>query len=300
MITGIDKRAMQARSTRNVFVMVLVLNLLVTVGKLVWGFSTHTLTMMADGFHSLLDASANVVAIVGLSISFKPADSGHPYGHKKFEALTAIAISFFMFLASFEILGEALHRVVSKTVLVPQVGLVSYVIMLLTLAINILVARYEGKKARELDSRLLEADVKHTLSDVLSTLTVLATLVAVQLKMPWFDLIAALGIVVIILKAGVGIILDNFGTLVDAAILDPGFVEKLVHQVPGVTSCHKIRSRGMHDHIFLDLHIQVPSSLSVEEAHRISYQVEEKLIAAGGGIVDVLVHIEDDCHVLRF
>lgn len=60
--------------------------------------------------------------------------------------------------------------------------------------------------------------------------------------------------------------------------------------------CHKIRSRGMQDHIFIDLHVEVSKHLSVPEAHSISYLVEEKLIAAGNGIVDVIVHIEEENH----
>lgn len=294
-----QSQSLQANKARNVFAVVLALNLAIAAGKLVWGFHSQTLSMLADGFHSLLDASANILAIVGLSISFKPADTTHPYGHRKVEALAAVGISFFMFLASFEVLGEAVHRLFSTDAKLPVVGAVSYGVMFITILTNIFVARFENRKAKQLGSKLLGADVKHTFSDLLSSIAVITTLIAVQLKMPWFDTFAAMVIVVIIFKAGLTIIMDHLGTLVDAAILDPGFVEKLVLEVPGVTSCHKIRSRGMRDHIFLDLHIQVPGALSIEEAHRISYQVEEKLLHADGGIADVVVHVEEDGHAFQ-
>ncbi|MBZ0188318.1 MAG: hypothetical protein K8F91_18860, partial [Candidatus Obscuribacterales bacterium] len=100
-------------------------------------------------------------------------------------------------------------------------------------------------------------------------------------------------IVVAIFKAGYGIITSNLGTLVDAVALDTTSVSDLVSSVDGVLSCHKIRSRGMQDHIFLDLHVQVPGCLSVEEGHKIAYAVEEKLKQNLEGVVDVVVHIEE-------
>ncbi len=288
------ERMNDLRKARGVFVVTLLLNLLVTGGKLTWGFMTGTLSMVADGFHSLLDASANVVGIVGLNISLKPPDSDHPYGHRKFEALASIVISGFMFLASFQVLQEAVHRIFSRDAHVPSVTAVSYFIMVGTLLVNLFIARYEKKKSQELASSLLAADSKHTMSDVYSSLTVIASLVGIQMHLDFLDVVASLVIVVVIFRAGFSIILAQLGTLVDEAVLDPVNVEKMVLSVPGVTGCHKIRSRGMDDHIFLDLHVQVPRHLSIEEAHEISFQVEERLRSIGGGIVDVLVHIEDD------
>lgn len=293
-MTDWTARSEQLRQARHVFVLTLGLNLLVAVAKLALGFSTNTLAMIADGFHSLLDASSNVIGIVGLSISLKPPDSGHPYGHRKFEALASICISFFMFLAGFEVLSEAMRRLLSGTPHVPLVGPLSYFVMFATMGINLLVSRYESRKGKEYKSDLLVADSKHTLSDVFVSLTVIGTLLAIQLKFTLLDLLASLAIVVVIFRAGFGIIMTHLGTLVDAAILDPSYVEKLVMEVPGVTGCHKIRSRGMRDQIFIDLHVQVPRHLSIEEAHTLSFKVEEKLKQAAGGVVDVLVHIEDD------
>src|SRR4029453_1498797 len=221
MITNWAIRSEELRKARHVFVLTLGLNLVVALCKLVMGFLSGTLAMMADGFHSLLHASSNVIGILGLSIAIKPPDAGHPYGHRKFEAVASIIISFFMFLASFEVLSEALRRILSKAPHLPEVGPASYLIMIATLAINLFVSRYEAKKGRELRSPLLLADSKHTLSDIYVSLAVIATLVAVQLKFPLFDLLASLAIVIVIFRAGFGIIMAHLGTLVDAAILDP-------------------------------------------------------------------------------
>lgn len=281
------------KEARTVFVQTLGLNLLVSFSKLGIGISTNTLSMTADGFHSLLDASSNILGIIGLTISSKPADEGHPYGHRKFEALAAIGISFLMFLACFEVLSEAVKRVMSQGS-APETTPVSYVVMVVCIIINVLVSRYESKKGAELHSRLLEADSKHTLSDVFVSIGVIASLLAVNFKFYFVDVVASLLIVLVIFKAGYEIIQAHLGILVDAVALEPEEVETLVLKVPGVISCHKIRSRGLEDHVFIDLHVQVSGHISVEEGHKIAYQVEELLMKKISGVEDVMVHIEED------
>lgn len=291
------------KAARRVFVYTLFLNLAVAISKLIWGFISNTLSMVADGFHSLLDASANIVGIIGITISAKPPDSDHPYGHRKFEALAAIFISFLMFLSSFEILSECFKRVTGGQGDVPVVTIQSYAIMLITMAVNIGVSKYESARGKQLQSELLIADSKHTFSDVFATVGVLVSLVSVQMNFPVVDVIASLVIVAIILRAGFVIVMTHQGSLLDAAIADPEQIEKLVLSTPGVVGCHKIRSRGMRDSVFVDLHALVLPNLPTAQAHEISSSIENRLRAAGLGIVDVLVHIEtalpdkpDTCH----
>ncbi|MGD9682557.1 MAG: cation diffusion facilitator family transporter [Candidatus Obscuribacterales bacterium] len=281
------------RQARTVFWQTLFLNLIVSASKLFCGFKTGTLSMVADGFHSLMDASSNIVGILGLTIAIEPADRGHPYGHRKFEALAAIGISFLMFLAGSEVVKEVFNRITSPESVSLRVEPVSYVVMIASIIISILVSRYEKGKAEALGSNLLAADAQHTMSDVYASLGVIAALLAAQMKINIIDLVASVVIVIAIFKAGYGIITANMGILVDAVVLDESEVEAIVCQVEGVISCHKVRSRGMKDHIFLDLHVQVPGHISVEEGHQIAYAVEERLKERLDGVVDVVVHIED-------
>lgn len=279
---------------QGVFGVTLFFNLLVSLSKLFWGYHTHTLSITADGFHSLLDAVANVVGIVGLNISMKPADHNHPYGHRKFEAIASMVISFFIFLTCFEIAGEGFSRFFSPQHSHPQISPASYGIIGFTLLINLWVTWYENKKGKELKSDLLLADAKHTLSDCLVSISVLFSMAAVQLGFLWADTVLALIVALIILKVGFELIMIHFSALTDEAVLDPQEISAVVLAVPGVLDCHKIRSRGMRDHVFIDLHIQVDPQLTVKEAHGISYRVESRLAEAFDGQVrEVLVHVEE-------
>ncbi len=278
----------------------LLLNLIVTACKLIWGLMSHSLSMTADGFHSLLDATSNVVGILAMGHADKPADSGHPYGHRKLEAIAAMVISFFIFSAAVQILKEAVVRFLegpnhTHTIVTPM----SYGIMFGTLAINWLVTQYEHRQGLLLQSDLLLADAEHTRSDVYASLAVIGSLVAVQLNVGWLDAVLALVIVWYVGRAGYRIIVRHMGVLMDEAVLDPKQVHPVVLAVPGVVSTHRIRSRGMLDHVFLDLHIQVDPDISLRKAHQLSHQVEEALQGHFNGqdgranVIDVLVHVEE-------
>lgn len=284
----------RGKKARVVFAVTLALNLAVAMAKLLTGLASGSLSMVADGVHSLFDSFSNVIGIITLTISIKPADINHPYGHRKFEALAAMAISFFMFAGSFEVLSEAARRAFDSGPSRAHIDAVAYFVMGITLAINILVSRYENKMGKKLGNRLLVADSLHTRSDIYASLTVVASLMAMQLNFPMFDTIASLVIVALILRAGYSVITEHLGTLVDEAVIDAKEIEQIVMQVPGVKGCHKIRSRGLNDHVFIDLHVQVSRQLSIEQAHSISFAVEERLQTIVKGVVDVLVHIEDD------
>jgi cation diffusion facilitator family transporter len=294
MITTPSSSINPLKAAQGVFILTLGFNLLVSISKLAWGYHTHTLSITADGFHSLLDAVANVVGIVGLSISMKPADHNHPYGHRKFEAIASMLISFFIFLTCFEIAGEGFSRFFSPQHTHPQISPISYVIIVVTLMINLWVSWYENKKGKELKNDLLLADAKHTFSDCLVSVSVIVSMIAVQWGFYWADTLLALIVALIILKVGFDLIMTHFSALTDEAALDPTEISAIVMAVPGVMDCHKIRSRGMRNDVFIDLHIQVNPALTVKEAHSISYQVEETLENSFDGRVnEVLVHIEE-------
>lgn len=282
------------QAAQRVFWITLSLNLLISGAKLYWGYQSNTLSLTADGYHSLLDAVANIVGIVGLSFSGKPADHNHPYGHRKFEAVASMVISFFIFLTCFEIVNEGVARFFSTIHTHAVITVMSYVVMVGTLAVNVWISWYERREAKRLGNDLLLADAQHTLSDCLVSASVLVSMILVQIGFQWADTAVALVVGIIILKVGFELIITHLSALTDEAVLAPDEVQAIVLDVPGVLGCHKIRSRGMQNHVFIDLHIQVNPNLTVKEAHTISYAVEERLEQAfHGRVSDVLVHVEE-------
>jgi cation diffusion facilitator family transporter len=269
---------------------VLVLNLLVAVAKIALGYFSGAVSILSDGFHSLADASSNVVALVAVSAAQLPADENHPYGHRKYETMASIGILMFMLLVLSEVARNAIVHLRAPGMLraIPM-GVVT---MLATLVVNVLVVRYESSAGRRLRSELLGADAKHTKSDVWTTLAVLAALTGVWLGYPILDPIAGLIVSVFIGYACWQIAREASGILADEIVFPEEDIRSIVESVPGVVGTEKIRTRGPADNVFVDLHLWIDGLTPLGEAHALSHVVKDKLMARFPEIVDVVIHIE--------
>ncbi|TYP47014.1 cation diffusion facilitator family transporter [Thermosediminibacter litoriperuensis] len=269
---------------------VLGLNLSVALMKILLGYNISSSSMVADGFHSLSDASTNIIGLIGAAIASKPADETHPYGHRKFETFTATGIALMLFLVSFNIIKSGIERLLHPQI--PEVSSFSIIIMLITLAVNIAVILYESREGKKLHSHILVSDAAHTKSDVYVSLSVIAGLVAVKLGYPVVDPLISFVIALLILKAGIEIIKDTSRVLCDAAVIDPEKITSFVRGIKGVVDCHRVRTRGREDDFSMDLHILVNPSMTVEESHRLHHSIEEEIRRNFKGAHHILIHIE--------
>lgn len=268
------------------------LNIAVAVGKIAYGYWASALAIRADGFHSLTDASNNIVGIVSVAWAARPADRGHPYGHQKIELAAAGFVGALLMLVAYDVVHSAVGRMLGEANVAPMLDRSSYVVLIGTLLVNIGVAAYEGKRAKDLSSSFLASDATHTKSDVAVTLGVLASVVLVRSGYPWADVGAALLVAGFIGWAGIDIVRKNWGYLADSAQLDRDSVESTVLSVPGVASAHRIRTRGVPGAVYVDLHIQIAPHLNVVEAHEVTHWVIDAIKAQFPNVRDVLVHTE--------
>ncbi len=275
---------------RKVLVRILFLNLAVALAKVVYGQLSGSISILSDGFHSLTDAASNVVALVGLRLAHKPPDANHPYGHRKFETLAAGGIALFLLVVVVEVAQAAFFRFRSGGA--PSVTVASFAIMGVTLLLNVAVVRAERKAARRLSSELLLADARHTQSDVLTSLAVIAALAGSALGFPILDPLAAVVVMGFIGYAGFNIAKDAASILSDAIAISEEGVRRVVESVPEVLGCHHIRSRGSADHAFLDLHVWLDGSTPLTQAHAVSHQVKDLLMERYPQIADAIIHIE--------
>jgi cation diffusion facilitator family transporter len=269
---------------------ILLLNLLVAVAKIAFGWWSGAVSILSDGFHSLTDSASNVVALVGIRLARQPADASHPYGHRKFETLASAAIFVFLLLVLVEVLRTAVTRLWAGGV--PDVTRASFVVMGSTLAVNLGVVWYETRAARRLKSELLLADATHTRSDVLTSLTVIAALAGVAWGWPILDSLAAIVVAGFIGYAGFQIARSVADILADRVVMDEDQLRRVIAAVPGVLGCHQIRTRGTADHIFLDMHLWMRPDMPLFEAHALSHIVKDRLMDQFPALQDVIIHIE--------
>ncbi|MDH5776008.1 MAG: cation diffusion facilitator family transporter [Nitrospirota bacterium] len=279
---------------RRILWWVLLLNLVVAAAKWVYGVITQSLGMQADGLHSSFDGLSNVVGLFGLWLASPQPDADHPYGHKKFETLAAGAIGGFLVLTCLYLLWKAYRSWTMD--LHPEVTLISFMIMFITMSINIFVTKWERQKGKELKSDILTADSYHTASDVLTSLSVLAGLLAIQAGYPFIDPLVAVVIAGVIAWTAIIVLKDVLSSLTDRIRLDPQEVQTAVMTIPGIFDCHDIRTRGLANHVFVDLSIHVDPTWSVEQAHVLATDVEAFLLTQFDSVEDVVVHIEPEGH----
>jgi cation diffusion facilitator family transporter len=282
--------ASRARSVARVLWSILGLNVLVAVAKLAYGYRSHAIAITADGLHSLLDGMSNVVGLVGLAVASRPPDANHPYGHRKYETFAALGVAAMLFVGCREILASSLDRL--RHPRLPEVDTAGFVVLFVTIAINLFVVIYERRAARRLNSELLLSDAAHTGSDVLASVLVLVSFALAPLRHRWVDLATGLVIVGLILRSGWEILRSTLSTLSDERRIDPALVEAAALEVPGVREAHNVRSRGASDDIHLDLHILVDPGMPIARAHALGHSVEQRLRARWRGLTDVVVHVE--------
>jgi cation diffusion facilitator family transporter len=277
---------------RKVLIYTLILNALVAVAKVVYGLMTNSVAMMSDGFHSVFDGTSNVIGLIGIWIASHPPDEKHPYGHKKYETLFTIIIAVMLFTTCFEILKkvyQSFHEY-HKT----NVTQTSFLIMLVTMGVNIFVMFYEKRKGKLLGSEFLIADAKHTKSDILVSLTVIISLIFTRMGYNRADVIVGLIIAFFIARIGYEILKNASDVLVDTVCLDTSAIEFIVNSIEGAKGCHNIRTRGSMNSIYLDLHILVDKNMSIEDSHRIADNIEEKIKKEFPSVIDIVVHIEPE------
>lgn len=285
------------RQVKRVLWAVLFLNLAVAAAKFTYGLISGSAAMQADGIHSIFDSAGNVVGLIGLAIASRPADEGHPYGHAKFETYASVGIGLLLLFAAFEIGSTALGSFANGEHSV-TVTPVSFVVMLVTLCINLLVTWYEHRQGKKLRSEILIADASHTLSDALVSIGVIVGLVLVLLGFPLADSVVALIVMVIILYTAFGVFKQAFATLSDRARIPEKDIYDAVMKIDRVKEAHRIRTRGTSGEVYLDLHVLVDPQMSVHDAHLQSEKVEFVLKDAFPQITEVLVHIEpNDGHI---
>lgn len=274
---------------RTVLVVTMLLNFVAMAIKIAAGLATGALSVVADGLDSLFDGLSNLVGLAGLFAASKPPDAEHPYGHRKFETIAALSISFLLFLTCWQLLEAAWERYTLETS--PLVNTWIVFAMLVSMAIQAGTSLYELRAGRRLNSEVLVADALHTRASVLVSFSVLVGLVLVRLGYPKADPLLAAFVAVMIAKIGIDILRETLPVLVDRASVDPNLIAGVVEKIGGVESFHRVRSRGAGGSAAVDLHVRVSPDKTVQEADAIAHEVRRRLLALQE-VNDVTVHIE--------
>lgn len=275
---------------RKVLIITLLLNVFVMGLKVVVGYWTGSLSLLADALHSVTDSANNVLGLVAIKFSSPLPDREHPYGHNKFEAVGALGIAAFLGIACFEIIQGAVERIIKGGEPV-RVSPIELWLLLIVLGVNIFVAFYERNVGRRVGSSILVADATHTMSDVWVTISVIGGLIGVWLGYQLLDVLLAFPVALLVFWSGWSVLKENLPWLVDQMAIAPEIIHTIAVSVPGVLNCHDIASRGVIGRqVFIEMHLIVDAR-DVETAHIITEEVERQLEQRFSP-VRILIHVE--------
>lgn len=264
--------------------------LLLTIGKLIFGYLLDSSSLIADGFNNLSDIVGNVALLIGLHLASQPADEDHRFGHWKIEDLSSLITSFIMFLVGFQVLIQTIQKILSgnETSIDPLgaiVGLVSAMVMFS-------VYFYNKRLSKKVKSSALVAASKDNLSDALTSLGTSVAIIATSLHFPIIDQLVAIIITFFILKTAYDIFMEATFSLSDG--FDQSQLrqyETAILEIPKIAAVKSQRGRTYGSNIYLDIVLEMNPDLSVYESHDITEQVE-KMLSERFSVYDIDIHVE--------
>lgn len=269
----------------------IVLNIILSVFKMIFGAITKSISIVADGINNLFDAFSSIISLVGFKISGKPADKDHPFGHGRIEYISALTLAFFIIVMGVELIKSSAEKFSDPEKVIFSVP--ALVVLVCSILGKIWLAYFNTKVGKKINSVAVNAVVTDSIGDIAATT---GTLIALILsKFTDFPVDAVMGIIValVVIYAGIGIIRDTMGPLLgeppDGEIVKAIEAEVLSHE--GVVGIHDLvlHSYG-HSKIIGSLHAEVPANMDIMDSHDIIDNIEAELKNKMG--IEISIHMD--------
>lgn len=259
--------------------------------KLAAGIISGSVSIISEAIHSSMDLIAALIAFFSVKVSDNPPDSRHPYGHGKVENISGVIEAILIFIAAAWIIFEATKKLAGGTIELESVG-IGTLVMIISALVNTFVSMRLYKVAKETGSVALEADALHLKTDVYTSAGVAAGLGLIMLTgIKWFDPVVAILVALFIVFESYQLLKRAFSPLLDTAWKENDIqeLEGRLHNL-GV-KYHGLRTRVSGNYLFIDLHVEIPETVSVGDAHRYCDKIEDDLNGFYRNL-NVTIHVE--------
>jgi len=270
----------------------ILVNTLLFVGKYIAGVSTGSVALIADSWHTLSDSISSVVLLVGIWFAQKPADKEHPFGHGRMELVVTLFIGFLLGLIAVNFFKESYERLLSKEVI--EYSNFAIIITIVSIVAKELIAQYSFAIARKTESKALKADGWHHRSDAISSVIILAGIFLAPYVW-WIDI--ALGFIVsaFILYTAIEIVWETI-----SGVIGENADDDLVRDVKSICNSVLSKDAGVHHihlhnygiHKEITLHIALPNTMNIAEAHEITNNMELQIRTQLG--IEATIHIDPE------
>ena len=269
----------------------IIANMILFIIKLFSGLTMNSIAIISDAFNNLSDSISSVITLIGSRLSGKPPDKEHPYGHGRYEYISSLIVAFIIFTMGYQLLLEAFEKIIHPEPIYWNTPVI--IILILSILIKIWLFLFNRQIAKKLNSTLIMANARDSLSDVVASTGVIAGTIASKFMALPLDGILGVVISLFILYTGFSIARDSIHFLLGPSP-DPHVLEqmkKVIAQHGKITNAHNIQ---IHDYgpgkKLASFHVVLPATMSVEKAHDIVHELEENIKKELA--IDVVIHVD--------
>ena len=272
----------------------IVVNIVLSVGKLIAGILGHSSAMISDAIHSASDVFSTFVVIIGVKMSEKEADREHPYGHERMECVASIILAVLLGAVGLGIGASGVEKITAGNYTDLEVpGMLPLAAAVVSIVIKEWMFWYTRAAARQINSGALMADAWHHRSDALSSVGSFVGILFARIGFPIMDAVASVVISICIIKAAYDIFRDGINKMVDHSCdrETEAKIRSTTLQVDGVLGIDDLKTRIFGSKLYVDMEILADADLTLREAHQIAEHVHHKIERDNPDCIHCMVHV---------
>lgn len=271
-------------------------NAFLSVIKIIAGFLSGSLALIADGIDSAGDILGSLITLFAARIIAKPPNLQHPYGYNKADTIASKIVAFLILFAGAQLAISSFQRLIEEDYgAIPSPA--AAIVVIISVFGKQLLAKYLKKTGQKINSPMLLANAINMQNDVFISIAVLLGLIFTHVfNLPILDVALALLVSVYIMVVAVKIIIKSSKELMDG-VDDPGLyatILEAVGKIPEAKNPHRLRVRKMAHYYVIALDIEIDGKKSLKEAHNIAHDVEDEIKRNIKNVYDILIHIEPE------
>ena len=272
----------------------IIVNIVLSLFKLLAGILAHSGAMVSDGIHSASDVFSNFIVMIGVTLSNKQSDNEHPYGHERFECIASIVLAILLLATGLGIGKVGLETIISghyENLKAP--GLLALIVAGVSILTKEWMYQITRLTAKRINSDTLMADAWHHHCDVLSSIGAFIGILGARMGIMILDCVASLVICIFIAKAAFDVFMDATNKMVDKSC-DAQVIaqmKEIISAEDGVLNIDEVRTRLFGSKIYVDIEISADGNLSLNEAHTIAERVHDSIEANFADVKHCMVHV---------
>ena len=285
-----------------VSVVTILINMLLSIIKLIAGIISNSDAMISDGIHTISDVFTTIIAIIGIAVSNKNEDDSHRYGHERLECIASLILSFSLFLTGIGIGYSGIIAIINKEYVdTVSPGIFALIVAIISIVVKELMYQYTIKAAKKINSDALKADAWHHRTDSISSVGALIGIILSRMGYKYFDPLASVFISIFICKVAVEIFMDATDKLVDKScdIEKVNAINKVGLHEKGVLGIDDIKTRMFGNKVYVDIEISLDGNKTLFETHSVAERVHDKVEKKFPEVKHCMVHVNPYLDVLK-